>query len=148
VLSRLLQFGTEFGDVPLTDAELRDQLVTLLLAGHETTAVALSWTLYELAAHPALQRRAYAAVIEDDDKYLEATLKEGMRLHPVIASTARKLTRDQMIGGWQLPAGTVVNTSILPAHQRSDGYPDTWTYRPNRFLTNEVEPNTAWRQFR
>jgi cytochrome P450 family 135 len=83
VLSRLLQIGIESGDAPLTDAELRDQLVTLLLAGHETTAAALSWTLYELASHPAPQRRAYAAVIE-------ATLKESMRLHPMIASTARK----------------------------------------------------------
>jgi cytochrome P450 len=146
VLSRLLQIGSESGDAPLTDAELRDQLVTLLLAGHETTAAVLSWTLYELASHPDLQHRAYTAAVENDDKYLEAALKEGMRLHPVIASTARKLTRAQEIGGWQLPAGTVVNTSILLAHQRPDSYPDTWTYRPDRFLTNEVEPNT-WLPF-
>ena len=146
VLSRLLQVGGETGDAPLTDAELRDQLVTLLLAGHETTAAALAWTLYELANHPDLQDEAYAAARENDDKYLEATLKESMRLHPVIASTARKLTRDQVIGGWHLPAGTVVNTSILLAHQRSDNYPDTWTYRPERFLYNEVEPNT-WLPF-
>lgn len=146
VLSRLLQVGTETGDAPLTDAELRDQLVTLLLAGHETTAAALAWTLYELAAHPDLQDEAYAAARDSDDKYLEATLKESMRLHPVIASTARKLTRDQEIGGWKLPAGTVVNTSILLAHQRPDNYPDTWTYRPDRFVNNEVEPNT-WLPF-
>lgn len=146
VLSRLLQVGTESGDAPLTDAELRDQLVTLLLAGHETTAAALSWTLYELASHPDLQHCAYTAAVDNDDKYLEAVLKEGMRLHPVIASTARKLTRAQEIGGWQLPAGTVVNTSILLAHQRPDSYPDTWTYRPGRFLDNEVEPNT-WLPF-
>lgn len=146
VLSRLLQVGAEPGDVPLTDAELRDQLVTLLLAGHETTAAALSWTLYELARNPDLQHRAYQAALDEDDKYLEAALKEGMRLHPVIASTARKLTRDQTIGGWRLPAGTVVNTSILLAHQRAESYPDTWTYRPDRFLDNEVEPNT-WLPF-
>ena len=134
------------GDAPLTNAELRDQLVTLLLAGHETTAAALAWTLYELANHPDLQDQAYAAARDDDGRFLEATLKESMRLHPVIASTARKLTRDQVIGGWHLPAGTVVNTSILLAHQRSDNYPDTWTYRPERFLNNEVEPNT-WLPF-
>jgi cytochrome P450 family 135 len=146
VLSRLLQVGHGTDDAPLTDAELRDQLVTLLLAGHETTAAALAWTLYELARHPDLQQAAYVAARDNDDKYLEATLKESMRLHPVIASTARKLTRDQVIGGWHLPAGTVVNTSILLAHQRADSFPDTWTYRPSRFLNNEVEPNT-WLPF-
>jgi cytochrome P450 len=142
VLSRLLQVGGETGDAPLSDAELRDQLVTLLLAGHETTAAALSWTLYELACHPDLQHEGHNAAREGDDKLLEALLKESMRLHPVIASTARKLTRQQEIGGWQLPAGTVVNTSILLAHQRSDSYPDNWTYRPSRFLDNVVEPYT------
>ena len=146
VLSRLLQVGGDTGDAPLLDAELRDQLVTLLLAGHETTAAALSWTLYELARHPELQHEGYTAARDGDDKFLEALLKESMRLHPVIASTARKLTREQEIGGWKLPAGTVVNTSILLAHQRSDNYPDTWTYRPSRFLDNEVEPNT-WLPF-
>jgi cytochrome P450 len=146
VLSRLLQVGTDTDDAPLTDAELRDQLVTLLLAGHETTAAALAWTLYELARHPELQHEGHIAARDGDDKFLEALLKEGMRLHPVIASTARKLTREQDIGGWRLPAGTVVNTSILLAHQRPDSYPDTWTYRPSRFLNNEVEPNT-WLPF-
>lgn len=146
VLSRLLQVGSETGDAPLTDAELRDQLVTLLLAGHETTAAALSWTLHELARHPDLQHEGYVAARDGDDKFLEALLKESMRLHPVIASTARKLTRELEIGGWTLPTGTVVNTSILLAHQRSASYPDTWTYRPSRFLDNEVEPNT-WLPF-
>jgi cytochrome P450 family 135 len=146
VLSRLLHVGSETGDAPLTDAELRDQLVTLLLAGHETTAAALSWTLYELANQPDLQDEGYTAARDGDEKFLKALLKESMRLHPVIASTARKLTREQVIGGWKLPAGTVVNTSILLAHQRSDSYPDAWTYRPSRFLENEVEPNT-WLPF-
>ncbi|MGH3675882.1 MAG: cytochrome P450 [Mycobacterium sp.] len=146
VLSRLLHDGSETGDAPLTDSELRDQLVTLLLAGHETTAAALAWTLYELANHPDLQDMAYVAARDNDDKFLEAALKESMRLHPVIAAAARKLTRDQVIGGWHLPAGIVVTTSILLAHQRADNYPDTWTYRPSRFLENEVEPNT-WLPF-
>ncbi len=146
VLSRLLQAGSQADEPALTDAELRDQLITLLLAGHETTAAALAWTLYELARHPDLQHRAYRAAVENDDKYLEAALKESMRLHPVIAATARKLTRDQVIGGWQLPAGTVVSTSIVLAHQRRDSYPDATIYRPDRFLDNEVEPNT-WLPF-
>jgi cytochrome P450 len=146
VLSRLLRAGGEAGDSPLTDAELRDHLVTLLLAGHEPTAAALAWTLYELAEHPDIQERAYLAARDDDEQYLEATLKESMRLHTVVAAAIRKLTRDQVVAGWNLPAGTVVTTSILLAHQRSDSYPDTWTYRPERFLTDEVEPNT-WLPF-
>jgi cytochrome P450 family 135 len=146
VLSRLLQTGDQSDEPALTDAELRDQLVTLLLAGHETTAAALAWTLYELARHPDLQERAYVAAAENDDKYLEAVLKEAMRLHPIIAGTARKLTRDQVIGDWHLPAGTVVSTSIVLAHQRRDSYPDWRIYRPDRFLGNEVEPNT-WLPF-
>jgi cytochrome P450 family 135 len=146
VLSRLLQAGHQGDDAPLTDAELRDQLVTLLLAGHETTAASLAWTLHELARHHDIQHRAHVATLDNDDRYLEAVLKESMRLHPVIASTARKLTRDQVIGGWHLPAGTVVNTSILLAHQRPDSFPDAFTYRPERFLGSEVEPNT-WLPF-
>ncbi len=146
VLSRLLQAGSQADEPALTDAELRDQLITLLLAGYETTAATLAWTLYELARHPDLQHRAYRAAVENDDKYLEAALKESMRLHPLIPATTRKLTRDQVIGGWQLPAGTVVSTSIMLAHQRRDSYPDAPIYRPDRFLDNEVEPNT-WLPF-
>ena len=146
VLSRLLQVGSEAGDRPLTDGELRDQLVSLLLAGHETTSAALAWTLYEFANHPDLQDQAFAAARDNNDKYLEAALEESMRLHPVISAAARKLTRDQVIGGWHLSTGTVVTTSILLAHQRPDSFPDTWTYRLSRFLNNEVEPNT-WLPF-
>ncbi|MFI9401532.1 cytochrome P450 [Nocardia sp. NPDC052316] len=143
VLSRLLHAGTGADhDPPLTDAELRDQLITLLLAGHETTASALSWALYELAAHPGIQESACAAARTDDDKYLEAVMKEAMRLHVVINGTNRKLTRDMTIGGKRLPAGTVVSTSILLAHRNPDSYPDLAVFRPERFLAGEVAPNT------
>ncbi|MFE3291860.1 cytochrome P450 [Rhodococcus sp. NPDC059234] len=147
VLSRLLHVGAgDDDDPPLSDAELRDQLVTLLLAGHETTASALSWALYELAANPEIQRHAAEAALGGEDKQLEAVMKEAMRLHTVIASTARKLTQDLTIGGWQLPAGTVVNTSILLAHRSGENYPDTAQFRPSRFLEGEVAPNT-WLPF-
>ncbi|MFG1789870.1 cytochrome P450 [Nocardia sp. NPDC049149] len=143
VLSTLLHAGTgDDDDPPLTDAELRDQLITLLLAGHETTASALSWALYEIAAHPAIQAEAYDAARDGDEKYLEAVLKEAMRLHVVINGTNRKLTRDMTIGGRRLPAGTVVNTSILLAHGNPDSHPDAGAFRPDRFLTGEVAPNT------
>lgn len=147
VLSRLLQAGTgDDHDPPLTDAELRDQLITLLLAGHETTASALSWALYEIATHPGIQEAALAAAHTGDDKYLEAVMKEAMRLHVIINGTNRKLTRDMTIGGRRLPAGTVVNTSILLAHRSPGNYPDLAVFRPDRFLSGEVAPNT-WLPF-
>ncbi|WP_040870078.1 cytochrome P450 [Nocardia exalbida] len=146
VLSRLLQVGASDDDAPLTDAELRDQLITLLLAGHETTASALSWALYELAADPEIQRSAAEAARTGDEKYLDAVLKEAMRLHTIISGTNRKLTRDMTIGGRRLPAGTVVATSIVLAHRRADAYPDVAVFRPARFLDGEVAPNT-WLPF-
>ncbi|WP_067842788.1 cytochrome P450 [Nocardia lijiangensis] len=144
VLSRLLQVGGD--EAPLTDAELRDQLVTLLLAGHETTAAALSWALYELAADPELQHATYEAARADDDKAVEAVLKEAMRLHTVIPGAVRKLTEEITIGEWRLPAGTTVSCSIFLAHRRAENFPDVATFRPARFLDGEVEPNT-WLPF-
>ncbi|UGT43718.1 cytochrome P450 [Nocardia yamanashiensis] len=148
VLSRLLAVGSgeHPSDTPLSDAELRDQLITLLLAGHETTASALSWTLHELAADPVVQDTARRAAREGDDKYLEAALKEGMRRHTVIAATGRKLTRDLTIGGLDLPRGTVVSTSILLAHRSTSNYPDATAFRPDRFLDGSVGHN-AWLPF-
>ncbi|MFI6214798.1 cytochrome P450 [Nocardia brasiliensis] len=143
VLSRLLHAGTDNDqDSPLTDAELRDQLITLLLAGHETTASALAWAMYELAAQPAIQDEAAEAARTGDDKFLEAVLKEAMRRRVIINGTNRKLTRDMTIGDQALPAGTVVCTSILLAHRNTGNYPDVETFRPDRFLGGEVAPNT------
>ncbi|MEV0246296.1 cytochrome P450 [Nocardia sp. NPDC050712] len=143
VLSRLLHAGAE---APLTDAELRDQLISLLLAGHETTAAALSWALYELSAHPAVQRTAFEAARDEDDKALEAVLKEAMRLHPVIPGAVRRLTTETTIAGWTLPAGTTVSCSITLAHRSPENYADAEAFRPARFLEGAVEPN-MWLPF-
>lgn len=142
VLSRLLLVGAEGDDEPLSDAELRDQLITLLLAGHETTASALSWTLHELAMHPEVQREAIRAADEGDDGYLEACLKEGMRVHPIIDQVARRLKSDQVIGGYLIPRGVTIAPSIRLSHTSETNFDDALTYRPRRFLDNEVEPNT------
>ena len=106
------------GDDRLTDEELRDQLVTLLLAGHETTATALAWALHELGRDraPARSARAGRRTTGDDD-YLEAVLKESMRLHPVIPMVVRTLMQPATIGGWDLPAGATVGPSILISAQ-------------------------------
>jgi cytochrome P450 family 135 len=149
VLSRLLlvrdddaQQTGEGDDTGLTDEELRDQLVTLLLAGHETTATALAWTLHELAQDPAQEAKARAAATWGDDDHLEAVLKESMRLHPVIPMVVRHLMEPATIGGFALPAGANVAASIILAHSSETSHPDHARFRPERFLAGEVAANT------
>ncbi len=138
VLSRLL---TTAGD-ELTDAELRDHMITLLLAGHETTATALAWSCHELSRHPDVLRRAQAAADDGDDAYLEAIAKEAMRYRPVIQSVARKLTEPIDIAGYHVPAGTVVSPSISLVHHDPALHDEPATFRPERFLGTAPESGT------
>jgi cytochrome P450 len=146
VLSRLLRVGdAEHPDDQLDDTELRDQLITLLLAGHETTATALSWALYEVGRSPELLRRTQEAADGTDaasDAWLDAVLKESMRLHPVIPMVVRTLMKPATIGGVDLPAGATVGPSIIVAHQKTENHPDPWTFRPERFLEGNPPTNT------
>ena len=143
VLSRLIRVGEEGdeGDA-LSDTELRDQLVTLLLAGHETTATALAWSLYELGRHPELHARTVRALAEGDDAWLEAVMKESMRLHPVIPMVVRTLMKPTTIAGYDLPAGATVGPSIIVSHQRDENHPDPEVFRPERFLGQNPATNT------
>ena len=152
VLSRLLRAGADAEDDPgLDDTELRDQLVTLLLAGHETTASALSWALYEVGKSPDLLARAQRAADEGDDAWLEALMKESMRLHPIIPMVVRTLMKPARVGGWDLPAGTTVGPSIIMSHQDRDHFPDREVFRPERFLADanggQVPPLNVWIPF-
>ncbi|WP_081795141.1 cytochrome P450 [Nocardioides sp. URHA0020] len=140
VLSRLIVQG-EGGDA-LSDTELRDQLVTLLLAGHETTASALAWALYEVGRDPVLLARCRAAADEGDDAYLEAVMKESMRLHPIIPMVVRTLMKPATIAGYDLPAGTTIGPSIIITHAREDNYEDPSAFRPERFLGHHPPTNT------
>jgi cytochrome P450 len=140
VLSRLILAGD--GGDRLSDEELRDQLVTLLLAGHETTATALAWALYELGRDPAQLARAREAAHTGDDDHLEAVLKEAMRLHPVIPMVVRTLMQPATVGGWDLPAGATVGPSILIAHGRSENHPDPERFDPDRFRGQHPPVNT------
>jgi cytochrome P450 family 135 len=143
VLSRLIREGT--GDDALSDTELRDQLVTLLLAGHETTATALAWALYELGRDPELMRRTQAAADAGDadgDAWLDAVMKESLRLHPVIPMVVRTLMQPTTIAGIDLPRGATVGPSILIAHSREDNYADPERFDPERFLGHNPPTNT------
>jgi len=142
VLSRLLRTGAEADSDGLTDAELRDQLVTLLLAGHETTATTLAWAFHDLARNPAQLRAAQRAVDEGNEEYLVAVVKESLRLHPVIYEVARRLTAPVEIGGYQLPAGVTVlpGIGLVQADERNHLHPQE--FRPERFLDGQPAANT------
>jgi cytochrome P450 len=135
VLSLLLEARDEDGQ-PLTDEELRDQLLTLVLAGHETTANSLAWTFERLLrTPPAYERLRDAARSDDDgDDYIEATIHEGMRIRPVIPIVVRMANPPWQLGEYVLPAGTPVAISIVALHHREDVYPDPSAFRPERFL--------------
>ncbi|WP_308281118.1 cytochrome P450 [Pimelobacter sp. 30-1] len=149
VLSRLLSVHDAGGENGLSDIELRDQLVTLLLAGHETTASALSWALAEIGRSPDLVARAQRAADEGDDAWLEAALKESMRLHPIIPMVVRTLMKPATVGGLDLPAGTTVGPSIIVSHQRDESFPDPEVFRPERFLgpAAQTPPLNVWIPF-
>jgi cytochrome P450 len=145
VLSRLILVGADEDDA-LDDTELRDQLVTLLLAGHETTASALAWALYEVGRDPALLRRCQQAADDGDDELLDAVMKESMRLHPIIPMVVRTLMKPATIGGYDIPAGATVGPSIVMTHQKPDNHPDPWAFRPERFL-GQNPPTNTWIPF-
>ena len=133
ILSLLLQASHEDGR-PMSERELRDELMTLLVAGHETTATALSWTVELLARHPAELRRLEADVVEGDGAYLDAVIKETLRLRPVVSLVLRRLVEPMEIGGRLLPAGVSVAPSIYLVHRRPEIYPEPGRFRPERFL--------------
>ena len=130
VLSMLLSARHEDDGSPMTDAELRDELVTLLVAGHETTATALSWALERLARHPG----AWARLRSGDEPYLDAVIKETLRLRPVVPIVLRRLKAPMEIGGHELPAGVSAVPCVYLMHRREDVYPEPRAFRPERFL--------------
>jgi cytochrome P450 len=136
VLSLLIAARDEEGQ-PLTDQELRDELLGLVLAGHETTANSLAWTVERLLRSPAAYARLRDLVRaggEDGDAYVEATIHEGMRNRPVIPMVVRMVKRPWRFGEYVVPARTPVAVSIVALHHRSDLFPDPLAFRPERFL--------------
>ena len=145
ILSLLLAARREDGQ-PMGDQELRDELVTLLVAGHETTATALAWAVERLAHHPDKLERLTEEVRAGESKYLDAVVTETLRLRPVVALVTRRLTEPVQIGEWDLPAGVTVTPSIFLVHRRPDVYPDPQRFLPERFL--EKPPATyTWIPF-
>jgi cytochrome P450 len=138
ILSLLLSARDEEGS-PMSDEELRDELLTLVLAGHETTANTLAWAFERLLRTPHAYDRLREEVRardagESGAEYLEATIHEAMRSRPVIPIIGRRVKVPWQLGDWRLPAETSVLISILLLHHRPDVYPDPFGFRPERFL--------------
>jgi cytochrome P450 family 135 len=145
VLSLLLGARDEDGS-PMTDVELRDELMTLLLAGHETTATGLAFAFDLLYREPGVLARLRDELASGDDAYLDAVVSETLRLRPVIDACERTLTRPRRIGGWELPAGIRVYPGIALVHHRPDLYPEPGRFRPERFL-EEGAVSYSWLPF-
>jgi cytochrome P450 len=135
ILSMLIAARFDDGS-GMEDRELRDQLMTLLLAGHETTATGLAWTFDLLLHSPPALDRLVAELESGDDTYLDAVITESLRLRPVVPFTGRLLREPATLGGFDLEAGTVVLAAIYMAHTNPDVYPDPFEFRPKRFLSD------------
>ncbi len=148
VFSLLLAARDEDGR-GMSEDELRDELMTLLVAGHETTATALAWAFERLTRNP----RVLAELISEQrsadagEEYLDAVVKETLRLRPVVPAVVRRLQAPMEFGGWELPAGVNIAPSIFLLHRRADLYPSPEEFRPERFLGDDAPGTYEWIPF-
>jgi cytochrome P450 len=145
VLSLLLRARHDDG-IPMSDEELRDELVTVLGAGHETTATGLAWAMERLLRTPRVLAKLRNSIAAGEEDYLDATVKETLRARPVIVDVARKLKTPARIGGYELPRGSFVMAAIAALHYREDLFPDPEEFRPERFLEGKTD-TYAWIPF-
>ena len=147
ILSMLVLARDEDGGT-LSDQELRDELVTLLVAGHETTATGLAWAFELLLRNPHVLERTREAIAAGDDAYLDAVVKETLRVRPVIAGVGR-VVREQSfeVGEYVIPPGVEINPSIAGIHRRPDRYPQPREFRPERFLADDAPDTYTWLPF-
>jgi cytochrome P450 len=145
VLSLLLSARDEEGEA-MSDQELRDELVTVLGAGHETTATGLAWAIERLVRNPGVLAKLRDSLAKGEEDYLNATVKETLRARPVIVDVARKLKAPATVGGYDLPAGQFVLPAIAALHYREDLFPEPEHFRPERFLEGKTD-NYAWIPF-
>ncbi|HET9103085.1 MAG TPA: cytochrome P450 [Solirubrobacteraceae bacterium] len=147
VFSALLLARDEDGQ-RLTDREVRDELMTLLLAGHETTATGLAWTV-DLVLHDArVLGAARAAAADGDTAYLDAVVKEALRIRPVIPGVGRVVRSEPFrLGDYEVPVGMEINPSIRTIHRRGGLYRDPTRFRPERFLDADAPDTYTWIPF-
>ena len=151
ILSMLIEARGEDGG-RLNAEELQDEMMTLLMAGHETTSSALAWATWEILSHPEVLGKVKEELrsvtnggAPDRDKfeqlkYLDAALKESLRLNPIIGEVARRIERPVRIAGYEIPLGAIVHPSIYLTHRRPDIYPEPTKFMPERFLERRLGP--------
>lgn len=141
ILSLMLQARDEDGQ-PMTDEELRDELVTLLLAGHETTATALAWTFERLVRHPEAMQRLVSEIDAGEDKYLNAVIRESLRVRPVVPVFARRLNKPVTLGDYDYPKDTTIVPSVYLTNRNPERFPEPAAFKPERFLEDKPDPYT------
>jgi cytochrome P450 len=129
-----------------TDEQIRDELITLLEAGHETTATGIAWLFERLLRSPAVMQRVAEAIADDDEAYLDAVVKEALRIRPVVLDAPRMLTAPLALEGHEVPAGWLVAPVIPLVHTDPGAYPDPDSFRPERFLDGQRPPG-SWIPF-
>ena len=151
ILSMLIDARDEDG-LPMSDQELRDEMMTLLVAGHETTATALAWSMFRILRDPRVLRTVRDELEEGSDgtsvdvdralklPYLDATIKETLRLNPVIPNVGRVLKKPMTIGGVDLPEGCSAVPALYLTHREPSLYPDPLSFQPERFLDKKPNP--------
>ena len=144
-LSLLLQATYEDG-LPLSDREVRDQLLTMIMAGYETTTSALAWAMERLLRTPEVLEQVRKDLEIGDERYLDGVVKETLRIRPVVPVVARRLTEQADVCGYIVPAGTILMVSIYLAHNDPRTYPEPEEFRPERFLAG-VPEGAAWIPF-
>ena len=145
VLSQLLLARDDEGRA-MTDDEVRDELVTLLFAGHETTATSLAWAFDLLLHHPSALSSLVAELDGGASEYLDATIMETLRVRPVVALVDRHVRQAVGIGGHTIPAGTIACPNIYLVQRRADLYQDPAAFRPDRFV-GQPPPAFGWFPF-
>jgi cytochrome P450 len=149
VLSMLLEAHDEEGH-PMTDGEIRDELVTLLAAGHETTATMLCWTFDFILGDPRVDARVQREVEASDPErpmpYLDAVIKEVLRLRPVVPAVGRRISKPVKLGRWEIPAGELLVPVSFLTHRSASVYPEPESFKPERFLDTKPDPY-AWFPF-
>jgi cytochrome P450 len=147
VLSMLLLARDEDGS-PMNDQELRDELVTLLVAGHETTATGLAWAFELLLRNRPVLERLRSSLTDGDESYLDAVVKETLRVRPVVPGIGRVVRGEPFeVGGYMIPDGVEINPSIAAVHRRADCYPNPDAFRPERFLGSDAPDSYTWLPF-
>lgn len=145
VLSMMLGARDDAGE-GMTDVEVRDELVTLLLAGHETTATALAWTFDQVLSHPPVLDKLRSDIEAGRDEYLDAVIRETLRVRPILPLVGRHVAKPYQLGRYLLPVGTRVAPSIYLLGMRPDAYPEPERFLPERWLGVKPDPYT-WLPF-